>query len=109
MVSNLQNPTGVEVVPQVVARPKTVPQVVDKLKTEANWFKPKKGSVFPAKRRLVKTMVFHFILNFVASGFCCIKEANQISLSNPKIPNSKKCDQNQIFPNLDEQLALHHG
>lgn len=116
MASKLRNPTGAEVVsaetnPQEVVKPKTAKQVVDKLliKTEAYCFKPKKGSVFPAKRRLVKTMVFQSILKFVASGFCSIRKANPISLSRPNIPNANKSNQKQVVPNLDEQLAVHQG
>ncbi|GMP46733.1 hypothetical protein CsSME_00014780 [Camellia sinensis var. sinensis] len=38
-------------------------------KTEPR-FKPKKGSVIPAKRRLVKTMMFNCIVESIASLFC---------------------------------------
>lgn len=74
--------------------------IADKPKTEANyWFKPKKGSVFPAKRKLVKTMVFDSIVKWVASVFYSAlpppppsgAPANQPNIN--KVPNSKKCKQ----------------
>lgn len=34
------------------------------------WFKPKQGSVLPARRRLVKTLVFWSILHCISSLFC---------------------------------------
>ena len=40
-----------------------------KCKTEPR-FKPKIGSVFPAKRRLVKRMMFDYILHSLANIFC---------------------------------------
>ncbi|KAF3976390.1 hypothetical protein CMV_000411 [Castanea mollissima] len=39
------------------------------VKTEP-WFKPKIGSVFPAKKRLVKRMMFDYILHSLANIFC---------------------------------------
>lgn len=36
---------------------------------ETSWFKPKKGSVYPAKRRLVKKMMFDEIVHFILSCF----------------------------------------
>ncbi|CAB4266834.1 unnamed protein product [Prunus armeniaca] len=67
------------------------------------WFKPKKGSVFPAKRKLVKAMVFESMVKWVASVFCSAlppppppsgASANQPNM-NPmgKVANSKKCKQ----------------
>lgn len=93
VLKKLQNPAGVAIV-----WTGTDEKLVGKSEsTEANWFKPKKGSVFPAKRRLVKTMVLHSILKFVASVLSSA-EANPISLSPPKIPNAKKCNHSQILP-----------
>ncbi|KAF3976391.1 hypothetical protein CMV_000412 [Castanea mollissima] len=40
-----------------------------KCKTEPR-FKPKIGSVFPAKKRLVKRMIFDYILHSLANIFC---------------------------------------
>lgn len=105
VLKKLQNPAGAAIVwtgtdAKLVGKPES---------TEANWFKPKKGSVFPAKRRLVKTMVLHSILKFVASVLCS-SEANPISLSPPKIPNAKKGNHSQILPypnpDHDDKLAM---
>lgn len=38
-------------------------------KTEVNGFKPKKGSVFPGKRKLVKKMVLDSMAEWVSSVF----------------------------------------
>ncbi|CAB4293641.1 unnamed protein product [Prunus armeniaca] len=69
------------------------------------WFKPKKGSVFPAKRKLVKTMVFESIVKWVASVFCSAHppppppppsgaSANEPNMTPVgKVANSKKCKQ----------------
>lgn len=66
-------------------------------------FKPKKGSVFPAKRKLVKTMVFESMVKWVASVFCSAlpppsppsgASANQPNMTPMgKVANSKKCKQ----------------
>ncbi|VVA13477.1 PREDICTED: POPTR_0002s07700g [Prunus dulcis] len=88
MVAKLQN-TG-----------EGVKVIADKPKAEANyWFKPKKGSVFPAKSKLVKTMVFDSIVKWVASVFYSAlpppppsgAPANLPNIN--KLPNSKKCKQ----------------
>ena len=47
------------------------------------WFEPKKGSVIPPKRKLVKRMMLDYILNSIAS------------LS---APNSKKKKKKSVFP-----------
>ncbi|KAL7246132.1 hypothetical protein ACSBR2_001297 [Camellia fascicularis] len=52
----------------VVVVMKPIEEVVE-AKTEP-FFKPKKGSVIPAKRRLVKTMMFDYIAQSMASLFC---------------------------------------
>ncbi|KAL6296724.1 hypothetical protein ACE6H2_004866 [Prunus campanulata] len=63
------------------------------------WFKPKKGSVFPAKRKLVKTMVFESMVKWVASVFCSALPSSGASANQPnmtsmgKVENSKKCKQ----------------
>ncbi|KMT19655.1 hypothetical protein BVRB_1g010420 [Beta vulgaris subsp. vulgaris] len=49
------------------------------------YFKPKKGSVFPVKRKLVKRMVFEKLLHFFTSCF------------SPSSSSDKK-QSNQIFP-----------
>lgn len=52
--------------------------------------KPKKnGSVFPAKRRLVKTMAFNSILHFFVS--LCSSAGG--GAANPNTPNGKKVKQ----------------
>ncbi|KAL7246129.1 hypothetical protein ACSBR2_001294 [Camellia fascicularis] len=52
----------------VVVVMKPIEEVVE-AKTEP-LFKPKKGSVIPAKRRPVKTMMFDYIAQSMASLFC---------------------------------------
>ncbi|GMP46734.1 hypothetical protein CsSME_00014781 [Camellia sinensis var. sinensis] len=52
----------------VVVVMKPIEEVVE-AKTEP-LFKPKNGSVIPAKRRLVKTMMFDCIAQSMASLFC---------------------------------------
>ncbi|KAL7246135.1 hypothetical protein ACSBR2_001300 [Camellia fascicularis] len=52
----------------VVVVMKPIEEVVE-AKTEP-LFKPKKGSVIPAKRKLVKTMMFDCIAQSTASLFC---------------------------------------
>lgn len=69
-----------------------------KPKGEANWFKPKKGSVFPARGKLVKTMAFDTIVKWVGSVFCHGASATTTMtkspcLSQPRMLNSKKCKQ----------------
>lgn len=62
----------------------------------------KKGStVFPAKKRLVKTMVFDSIVKSICSILCSNEAGPMISPSQPKIPDAGKCNQNQIFPHPD--------
>lgn len=52
--------------------------------------KPKKeGCVFPAKRRLVKTMAFNSILHFLVSLCSCAGGG----AANPNTPNGKKIKQ----------------
>ncbi|KAL6217048.1 hypothetical protein ACLB2K_010265 [Fragaria x ananassa] len=81
--------------------------------TEASCCKPKKGSVFPVKRRLVKTMMFNSIVKFIASVFSSPERIPIpiISLSPPKTPNAKKCNHTQIFPypnpDRDDSFAMH--
>ncbi|KAK7844244.1 hypothetical protein CFP56_011092 [Quercus suber] len=76
-------------------------------KTEPR-FKPKIGSVFPAKKRLVKRMMFDYILHSLAKIFCppgshtgspSLSEPSQSKNNNdgcfkicttPKSPNPKK-------------------
>ncbi|KAI8014584.1 hypothetical protein LOK49_LG05G02485 [Camellia lanceoleosa] len=67
-------------------------------KTEPR-FKPKKGSVIPAKRRLVKTMMFNCIVESIASLFCfrshnnngsCPEIVSPINTSNSMIDKKTK-------------------
>ncbi|KAK9945920.1 hypothetical protein M0R45_011410 [Rubus argutus] len=98
MVLKLQNSASAKVVGI-----NTETQMVGKPETEANCFKPKKGSIFPAKRRFVKTMVLDSIVRFVLSIFCS-SETNPIALSQLKVPNAHKCNPNQILPNPNPNL-----
>ncbi|PRQ26663.1 hypothetical protein RchiOBHm_Chr6g0297041 [Rosa chinensis] len=96
MVSKkLEDPAGAAILWSL-----TDPKPVGKLEaTKANWCKPKKGTVFPVKRRLVKTMMFDSIVKFVASVFSSSKVPNpMISLSAPKIPKAKICNHTRTYP-----------
>ncbi|VVA13480.1 PREDICTED: PRUPE_1G487200 [Prunus dulcis] len=65
-------------------------------KTEANYgFKLKKGSVFPAKRKLVKKMVFDSMVEWASSVFCpaLFPPPSSSAANITKVPNSKKCKQ----------------
>ncbi|KAG6671755.1 hypothetical protein I3843_16G023500 [Carya illinoinensis] len=54
-------------------------------------FIPKKGSVFPRKRRSVKMMVFYSILKSIATHLCCLSH-------HPKIPAENYAKNVKIFP-----------
>lgn len=77
----LQNPVGAA---------ETKPQAVS-----GNLEVKKGSSVFPAKRRSVKTMAFDSIRKFMSSLLCSNETDPMVSPSQPKIP---KCNHNQIFP-----------
>ncbi|KAK9265340.1 hypothetical protein L1049_027255 [Liquidambar formosana] len=55
--------------PKMVVELQPAGEEVVEAKTEP-WFKPKIGSVFPARRRLVKRMIFDYIVQSFASLFC---------------------------------------
>ncbi|KAG6620698.1 hypothetical protein I3842_Q054100 [Carya illinoinensis] len=49
------------------------------------WFTPKKGSVIPAKRRLVRRIMFDSIVQFIASLLCsCGGSSSGVSITKPK-------------------------
>lgn len=50
---------------------------------ETSWFKPKKGSVYPAKRRLVKKMIFDEIVHFLLSCFGSLFKRNSTNRVQP--------------------------
>lgn len=60
--------------------------------TPRPWFEPKKGSVIPPKRKLVKRMMLDYILNSFASLICCGDSLT--SATNAKKKKKKK----NIFP-----------
>ncbi|CAA3028066.1 Hypothetical predicted protein [Olea europaea subsp. europaea] len=47
------------------------------MEAETPWFKPKKGSVFPAKRRSVKKMMFYEIVHCVLPCFDSLFKSNR--------------------------------
>ncbi|KAK9993759.1 hypothetical protein SO802_023462 [Lithocarpus litseifolius] len=55
-------------------------------------FKPKIGSVFPAKKRLVKRMMFDYILHSLANIFCSGSDTGTPSFS--ESPQSKNNNNN---------------
>ncbi|KAI5355190.1 hypothetical protein L3X38_008085 [Prunus dulcis] len=64
-------------------------------KSEPNYgLKPKTGSVFPSKRKLVKKMVFDSMVEWASSVFCPALSPPSSSAENfTKKPSSKKCKQ----------------
>lgn len=89
--------------------------VRDKTVTQQYRFQPKTGSVIPAKRRLVKTLMYESIVQSVASLFCsrgCV--ASSSSSKNRTIdskitvpPNSSANGRkdNNIFPNPSQDAC----
>ncbi|KAG6674152.1 hypothetical protein I3842_15G028700 [Carya illinoinensis] len=62
--------------------------VRDKTVTQQYRFQPKTGSVIPAKRRLVKTLMYESIVQSISSLFSCSRGVASSSSTNPTI-NSK--------------------
>ncbi|KAG6621534.1 hypothetical protein I3842_Q020200, partial [Carya illinoinensis] len=60
----------------------------DKTVTQQYRFQPKTGSVIPAKRRLVKTLMYESIVQSISSLFSCSRGVASSSSTNPTI-NSK--------------------
>ncbi|KAG2663283.1 hypothetical protein I3760_16G021100 [Carya illinoinensis] len=65
-------------------------------------FIPKKESIFPPKRRLVKKMVLDFILNSIATHLCCPNHhptSSSVEASSlPKTPAGNYAKNVKIFP-----------
>ncbi|KAG2663280.1 hypothetical protein I3760_16G020800, partial [Carya illinoinensis] len=53
-----------------IGREKPGERLLVKQNQNATWFTPNKGSVIPAKRRLVKRMMFDSIVQIITSLFC---------------------------------------
>ncbi|PIN20855.1 hypothetical protein CDL12_06460 [Handroanthus impetiginosus] len=60
-------------------------------------FKAKKGSVFPARRRLVKKMVFDLIVQSICSCFTAMVEPNR-TLSNVETSGGREPAASSVFP-----------
>ncbi|CAL9023293.1 unnamed protein product [Prunus brigantina] len=68
----------------------------DQSKAEPWLFKPKAGSVFPVKKRLVKRMMF----NQIVQCFCSVSVSENITTRPPSASASKanKVASNQVYP-----------
>lgn len=74
-------------------------------KDAAAWFKPKKGSVIPAKRRLVKRMMLNYLvvclssLVYAAEHRRCCKEKSPVALPpNQDSALRNRKEKNQVVP-----------
>ena len=57
------------------------------------YFKPKTGSVFPKKRKLVQTMIFHSIITFVLASSSSSGHHHQ------QRSHTSTASQNKVHPN----------